>query len=771
MTMSERAEASEQAAGPGKAEQAIERDWGSFSESLPDGKHKLALAVEGIYCPACMTRIEKGLMGLDGVANARVNLSSHRLSVTWSPEETDPDAMLARLNALGYGAHPFDPGRVKSAEKKENQRLMRALAVSGFAAMNVMLLSISVWSGNVSDITPETRDFFHWLSAVITLPAAAYAGQPFFSSAWRVLRKGHVNMDVPISIGVILALFLSVLQTIQHQKHAYFESALMLLFFLLIGRWLDHMMRLKTRAFAENLTALKAETAMKLFADGSLREVPLSKIEAGDQVLVRPGERVSVDGTVKAGSSQIDQSLVTGETGLIDVDEGDMVYAGTLNGEQALTVSVTAAAKGTLLDEVNRLIDEAMEARSRYRQLADRAAQMYAPVVHTASAITFIAWWIYGIGWQPALVISISVLIITCPCALGLAIPAVQVVASGSLFRNQVLLNRSDALERLATVDMVVFDKTGTLTRPSAGVANPHDCDPESLNLAIALAKASSHPLSAALAAMDRKIQPVTGAREEKGKGLHAQLNGETIHLGSPAFCNAEEEAAKVRAAHPLASLLAFRRDGHDPVVFALEQQLRSDARQVIADLRERGLELMILSGDQPRAVEVVAQELGIEAYHAGISPTDKIALIEEQKAKGHSVMMVGDGLNDAPALAAADVSLSPVTAAHVSQAAADALFLGEKLVPVRHALEIGKRARRIMEENLWLATLYNFIAVPIAVAGFVTPLIAALAMSGSSLIVTINALRARARGDAWFTDNVAFDEALNDQLPKPDKA
>ena len=516
------------------ATETVERDWSAFSETLPDGNEKLALAVEGIYCPACMTRIEKGLMDLDGVANARVNLSSHRLAVTWDPEETDPDKLLARLNDLGYGAHPFDPGRVKSEEKRENQRLMRAMAVAGFAAMNVMLLSISVWSGNVSDITPETRDFFHWLSAFITLPAAAYAGQPFFSSAWRVLRKGHLNMDVPISIGVILALFLSVLQTVQHEKEAYFESALMLLFFLLIGRWLDHMMRLKTRAFAENLTALKAETAMKLFEDGVLREVPLSKVEAGDRVLVRPGERVSVDGTVLSGASQLDQSLVTGETGLVDVSEGDAVYAGTLNGENALTISVTAAAKGTLLDEVNRLIDEAMEARSRHRQLADRAAELYAPIVHTASALTFVAWWLYGIGWQPALVISISVLIITCPCALGLAIPAVQVVASGSLFRNQVLLNRSDALERFSDVDTVVFDKTGTLTRPSAGVANPDACDRESLDLAIALAKASSHPLSAALSAMDRKIQPIEQVTEEKGKGLFAIHQGVKSDLALP---------------------------------------------------------------------------------------------------------------------------------------------------------------------------------------------------------------------------------------------
>lgn len=742
----------------------IKRDWSAFSEEQPNGCQKLALAVEGIYCPACMTRIERGLADIEGVEKARVNLSSHRLSVTWDPNETNPEALLERLNDLGYGAHPFDPGRVKKEEKREHQRVLRALAVAGFASMNIMLLSVSVWSGNTSDISSETRDFFHWLSALIALPAAAYAGQPFFSSAWRVLRKGHLNMDVPISIGVILALALSVLQTIQHAKEVYYESAIMLLFFLLIGRWLEQMMRVKTRSFAENLTALKAETAMKLEADGQLREVPLSKVEPSDKVLVRPGERISVDGEILDGTSQIDQSLVTGETALAGVKVGEMVYAGTLNGEGALTITVTAAAKGTLLDEVNRLIEEAMEAKSRHRQLADRAAELYAPIVHTASALAFIGWYLYGIGWQPSLVIAISVLIITCPCALGLAIPAVQVVASGSLFRNQVLLNRSDALERLSCVDAVIFDKTGTLTSPAPGIVNEKECDPKHLELAIALAKSSSHPLSAALASLDRKIEPFADVTEVKGQGLIASHEGKEIRLGSPAFCGAQENLDEVRKLYPLASIMAFSIEGEQPSIFALAQKLRSDAKEVVSALQKQGMQVIILSGDQPAAVQAMAESLGVADFKAGIDPTQKIAFIEDLKAQGKKVLMVGDGLNDAPALAAADVSLSPVTAAHVSQAAADALFLGERLAPVLHAMDIGAKARKVMEQNLALATLYNVIAVPFAIAGFVTPLVAALAMSGSSLIVTINALRARSSSDKWLTDNVGLEDNLNPQ-------
>jgi Cu2+-exporting ATPase len=726
------------------------RDLSHFVEHLEDGSARINLAVDGITCAACMFEIEGSLSAVPNVTRARVNLTNRRVAVEWRDGTLDPARVVARLAELGYKAYPFEQGRAEADEAKEARFLLRCLGVAAFAAMNIMLLSVSVWSGNVSDITPEQRDFFHWLSAVIALPAAAYAGRPFFRSAVGALLEGRLNMDVPITLGVVLALGMSVFETLHHAPHAYFDSAVMLLTFLLAGRFLDQNMRRRTRTVASNLAALRAETAVKFVSAEEISEVPVAAIRPGDLVLVRPGERIAVDGVVVEGRSEIDQSLVTGETLHSPANKGTNVYAGTLNVGGTLRVRVAAAAKGTLLDEVARLLDNAVDARSRHMRLADRAAKLYAPVVHLTALATMLGWLALGASWHDAIVTAIAVLIITCPCALGLAIPAVQVVSSGALFRAGILLNAGDAIERLAGVDTVVFDKTGTLTLPEPEVVNAADCPPEALALAGRLALASRHPLAEAVARAAGAKLPFDQAVEEPGQGVRAVLDGVEIRLGRASFCGAEAQAAAVTAGDPEASAIAFQH-GEARCVFAVRQRVRPDAVAVVAGLQARGFALEILSGDRPEAVEHVARLLGIAAWRAGIKPAEKIAHIDALKRDGHKVLMVGDGLNDAPALAAADVSLSPVTAAHLTQAAADAVFMGERLQPVSAALALARRAKRIMAENLWLAALYNLVAVPVAIVGLATPLVAAAAMSGSSLLVTANALRARQAGEvAW---------------------
>ncbi|KAF0228011.1 MAG: Cu2+-exporting [Beijerinckiaceae bacterium] len=724
------------------------KDFSVFVRPAEDGKAAMDLAVEGIHCAACMRAIEKGLASEPGVAGARVNLANRRVTVEWNPDQSTPERILDRMDQIGFKAYPFSVDRAESNEKLEEKRLLVCLAVAGFAMMNIMLLSVSVWAGNVSDITPEIRDFFHWLSALIALPAAIYAGRPFFESAWKALRAGAVNMDVPISLGVTLALGMSVVETLNHAEHAYFDSAVMLLFFLLIGRYLERAMRRRTRAVATNLAALKSETAVKFVSETEIRTVPVAALKAGDLVLVRPGERIGVDGVVIDGRSEIDASLVTGETRALAASAGTDVYAGTLNLSGTLRVRVRAAEEGTLLSEVQALLDKATENRSRYVQLADRAARLYAPVVHVTALVTFLGWLAFGIGWHDALIIAITVLIITCPCALGLAIPAVQVVASGALFRNRILLNSGDALERFAAVDTVVFDKTGTLTQPNASLMNAGTLDSGLIALAGRLALTSRHPLAAAIAKATGAREPIAGAGEEPGIGVRAELDGKPAFLGKPEAVDMAFEAGKVALAYPSASLIAVRW-GETGGIIAIGQQLRPDAREVIEALKTRGFRLMILSGDHEAAVREVAGILEIADFAAGLKPQDKIARLEGLRAEGHFTLMVGDGLNDAPALAAAHVSMSPIEATHVAQAAADAVFIGDRLRPVGVALSIGHKAHRVMMENLWLAVAYNFIAVPLAIAGWVTPLIAALAMSGSSIIVTLNALRAgRSAGD-----------------------
>jgi Cu2+-exporting ATPase len=718
-------------------------DLSIYVKHQDDGTSHLDLAIEGIDCAACIDEIEGGLCQLPGVLDARLNYTNHRLAVEWRDGALSPSAVVEELQRLGYRAHPFQSRLVEEEETRRAKWLLKCLAVAGFASMNIMLLAVSVWSGNVTDITPEIRDFFHWLAALIALPAVAYAGQPFFQSAMTGLRNRRTNMDVPIVIGILLALGMSVVETVNSAEHTYFDSVVMLLFFLLCGRYLDQSMRRKTRAVAGNLASFRAEVAHRIENSGEIILVPTAALKSGDRVLVRPGERVAADGVVVSGSSEIDESLVTGETVRRPVKSESQVYAGSMNYNGTLTIQATAAGKGTLLDEVERLLENAASARSRYVQLADRVAKIYAPIVHTAAALTAMVWMATGSSVHEALITAIAVLIITCPCALALAVPVVQVVASGALFRSGVFLNAGDAFERFATVDTIVFDKTGTLTLSTMNVINSDDVEPDLLEAASRLALSSHHPLAAAVARMAHDCRPYDGVVEEPGQGVRFVMDGTEMRLGSPTFCGAAAMAQKAASSDPTASVISFSW-GEKRAVLLVRQALRPDAVAVVRELRQQGFDCRILSGDRPEAVAPIASALGIELWRGGCKPAEKIGALEALKAEGRKVLMVGDGLNDAPALAAAHVSVSPISAADLTQAHADAVFLGDRLQPVQRTIEISRRAHRLMRQNLGIALVYNLIAVPLAFLGYVTPLIAALAMSGSSTLVTLNALRAR---------------------------
>ena len=729
----------------------VTRDFSHYVKDIGSGLQHIDLAVEGVHCAGCMSKIERGLSAIPDVTLARVNLTDRRVALEWKQGALDPSRFIDRLAELGYKAYPFETAGAEAAENEQSRFLLRCLGVAAFATMNVMMLSVPVWSGNVSDMLPEQRDFFHWMSALIALPAAAYAGQPFFRSAYRALRTRSVNMDVPISIGVLLALGMSLVETANHAEHAYFDAAIMLLTFLLVGRYLDQSMRRRTRAVAGNLAALKAETATKFVGSSEIAEVPVAAIDPGDVVLLRPGERCAVDGVVIDGRSEIDQSLITGETTHANAKAGTAVYAGSLNISGTLRIRVSAASESTLLSEITRLLDNALQARSRYVRLADRASRLYAPVVHATALLTVLGWVLVGASWHDAIVTGVAVLIITCPCALGLAIPTVQTVASGAMFKAGVLLNSGDAIERVADVDRIIFDKTGTLTLPDLEVVNAADVPEFALGLAGQLALSSRHPVAAAVARTANAKTPIVGAVEEPGQGVRATVGGLEARLGRPSFCGAEEIAAECARLDPEASFVAFR-FGEERYVFSVRQALRPDAHTITAGLKQRHIALEILSGDREGPVRAAARALGIETWRVAVTPADKIARIEELKHSGYKVMMVGDGLNDAPSLAAAHVSMSPISAAHLSQATADLVFLGKPLAPVIVAIDFARKALQLMRQNLWLAVLYNILAVPIAISGVVTPLIAAAAMSGSSILVMLNALRARQveGGTSW---------------------
>ena len=471
--------------------------------------------------------------------------------------------------------------------------------------------------------------------------------------------------------------------------------------------------------------------------------MPIAAVQAGDIVLLRPGERSAVDGSVIEGQSKIDQSLITGETLPVKAGPGTAVYAGTLNLSGALRVRVAAASEGTLLAEISRLLENAVQARSRYVQLADRASRLYAPVVHAAALLTMLGWVAFGATWHDAIVTAIAVLIITCPCALGLAIPAVQTVVSGAMFRSGVLLNSGDAIERLADVDRVVFDKTGTLTLPELDVANAADIPQDVFELAGRLALASHHPVAAAVARAAGAKTPLSGVEEVAGQGVRGFVEGHGGQIGQAIVLR----RGPARQRDPVAGSRSFGRrlpSWRDAVMSLRCGSVCVPMRPVPSPRScKAGIAVEILSGDREPAVRHAAQSLGIHEWRAGVTPADKIARIDELKRQGSKVMMVGDGMNDAPALAAAHVSMSPVSATHLSQATADLVFLGDRLAPVVAAIGFSRKALRLMRQNLWLAAGYNLLAVPLAIAGLATPLVAAAAMSGSSLLVILNALRA----------------------------
>ncbi|HLO75512.1 MAG TPA: heavy metal translocating P-type ATPase metal-binding domain-containing protein [Magnetospirillum sp.] len=697
------------------------------------GEAVLHLMVEGIHCAACIWLIEALLAKQPAVAWARVNMTTRRLVVRWDPSQIDASALLDPVIRVGYRLVPYDPAKLGRETERVEKELLRAMAVAGFAAGNVMLLSVSVWAGHFSYMGPHTRDLMHWISALIVLPAVLYCIRPFARSAWSALRARRTNMDVPITLGVSLASAMSLAETMRGGEWAYFDSAITLLFFLLIGRYLDSRARGRARSAAEHLLALDAVAVTVIEEDGTQRLLPPTKVPANACVLVAAGERIGVDGIVADGQSDVDTALISGESVPVAVAVGDRVFAGTVNLSAPLRLTVAAVGERTLLAEIVRMMEVAEQGRAKYVALADRVARWYAPVVHVAALSTFLGW-TFGMGapWQQSLLNAVAVLIITCPCALALAVPVVQVIASGRLLRQGILLKSATALERFADVDTVVFDKTGTLTEGKPDLIRDGAWTTEQLAQAAALAVASRHPLARALAAAVPGVAMADGVREEPGRGMVAGA----VRLGSRAWIGIADDT---QAEGPE---LWLDVPGQPPVRFAFADSPRPDAAQVVAALKRRGLKLELLSGDRQPTVRRLAEQLGIDTWHAGQSPADKVARLETLKAEGRKVLMVGDGLNDAPALASAYVSASPSTAVDVSQTAADVVFQGHRLTPVAETLHVAMGSRRLVQQNFVLALGYNVFTVPLAVAGFVTPLIAAIAMSTSSLVVIGNALR-----------------------------
>jgi Cu2+-exporting ATPase len=696
---------------------------------------RLDLAVQNARCAACIARIEDGVRKLPSIKSVRLNLSTGRLAVSFTGDDSLAVSIIQTLKKLGYPAAPYTPDASDDPRAKEEKRLIRALAVAGFASANVMLLSISVWAGE-GEMDIATKTMMHWLSGLIALPAVAYSGWPFFESGWKSLKARAVNMDVPISLAVLLACVLSIYETAMGHGAAYFDAAVMLLFFLLIGRYLDVRLRAKAGQAARDLAALQATIAHRFMADGAVKAVPATEIEPGDKIIVPTGERVPVDGRVVSGWSEVDASLVTGETMPLRVEPGAQAWSGMVNLGDPLTLTATAASQDSLLAEIARLVEAGEQSRSRYVRYADRAARAYVPAVFIMAAATLLGWLAIGGTIHDSVMNAIAVLIITCPCAMALVVPAVQVVATGRLFKDGVLVKSGDALERLATAKSVVFDKTGTLTEGRARLLNADAIDPAALDAAAQLARLSRHPLSRAVADAAGDGPVSEDFQDIAGGGLQGEVEGRTVRFGSAAWLGLPDTADDAAQE----AWLSIEREA--PVRFIFADTLRQDAAGAVSDLAQRGLQAELLSGDREGPVAEAAKALGITRWSSSLKPQDKIERIDALNADGAAPLMVGDGVNDAPALAAAHVSVSMGSAAEISRSAADLVIQGDKLTSLARAIDVAREAKARVMENFALANIYNIIAVPLAVFGLVTPLVAALCMSASSIVVMLNALR-----------------------------
>lgn len=713
--------------------------------TLQDGTRQYVLSVPTIHCAHCISTIEKGLKRRPEVADARVNLTNRRVSVTLKSGDASPGFLLQSLQELGYPATPVDLGDLKELrEDRVTGELLKAMAVAGFAAGNIMLLSVSVWAGAEG----ATRDLFHLISALIAIPTVAYSGRHFFRSAASALSRGRTNMDVPISLAILLGLGMSLFETLQHGENAYFDASVTLLFFLLTGRYFDHLMRDRARAAVSRLANLSVRGCAVVGEDGTTRFVPVDEVEPGAEIIVPAGERIPVDGIVIDGRSEIDRAIVSGESAPLTASPGSRIEAGALNLTAPVRIRATARASESFLSEMVRMMEEAERSRAGYVALADRIASWYAPVVHLMALAAFIGWMVATGDWHHSLTVAIAVLIITCPCALGLAVPIVQVVASGILLDRGVLTRSGSAFERMAAANAAVFDKTGTLTEGRPELIDPNAVDPEKLALAAGLALGSRHPASRGVveAAKTLGIVPARlfAVEERAGDGLEAiDREGRRVRLGRPSWA-AEIIGNGTGTGDYSGVLLAI--EGELPVFLPMEDRLRPDAARALQDLAALGLHPEILSGDHRMQVEAVAARLGIPPQDArsDARPADKTAHIRTMASAGAKVLVVGDGLNDAPALAAGHVSMAPGSASDIGKLASDFVFLGDSLMAVPETLRLSRRVVVFIRQNFGFALAYNLVAVPLAVTGHVTPLVAAVAMSSSSLVVVANALRLR---------------------------
>jgi Cu2+-exporting ATPase len=690
----------------------------------------------GVSCSSCVWLIENALSKQPEITYARLNLTTKKLKFIWSGEKNLGNKFANLIMQMGYTLKPFDTEKLSEEFESEKNQLIKKIVVSGFALVAVMMFADGLWVESRTKMGATNQDMLHWILILIGVPAIIYSGSFFFISALKGLKSGHTNMDVPISSSLIAIVFLSFYQTIKGSEYIYLDSAIMLTFSLLVGRFFDYKVRIMAKSGALEITEMLSGFANVITENGN-KIISIKELKQGDKVLVATGEKIPSDAIINKGESEFDTSVITGETTPKTFKIGDNIFAGSINLGQNVEIIITKESKNSEASKILELLENAEKIKHGYSLLAEKATKLYIPIVYTASFFTFLLWYFfYSKGLEVAIINSASVLVITCPCALGLAIPVVNVIAFSKMYKNNLLLKNGETLENISNIDTVIFDKTGTLTEGNFTIKNLSEFSEDELKLAASIATHSKHPIAQAIAnAYQKTLYKNIKCQEIKAHGILGVINEQNIMLGKPSWCE------EVYNKNTNDNVVCFKTPNFTKF-FILEDKIREDAKKVIEKIKHLKITPIILSGDTEVNVKKIAKYLDVEKYQHSLLPEQKYQFISNLKNSGKKVLMVGDGLNDAPAIALADVSIAPSTALGITQNYADLIFKGTKLEPVYSSIIIGRKSVNLIKQNIILSFIYNFIAIPYAAFGFLTPIWAAISMSLSSIFVILNSIR-----------------------------
>lgn len=723
----------------------------SFVKALGESEREASLLLEGITCAACIWLNEQHVGKLKGVTAVNINYATRRARVRWDEAQIKLSDILGAIAAIGYRAYPYDAAKNEEISRKERREAMWRLWVAGFGMMQVMMYAYPVYIAN-GDMTADIESLMRWASLLLTLPVIFYSSAPFFRNAWRDLKLRRVGMDVPVALGVGAAFVASLWATLVQSGEVYFDSVTMFVFFLLGGRYLEMNARQKALGVTEALAKLLPAFAQKMPnfpVDRGTEQRVVADLLPGDYVLVRAGDVVPADGRIVEGVSCANEALLTGESRPVAKVPGDPVTGGSINAESPLVVRVEQVGDGTRLSAIIQLMERAATEKPRIVEMADRIASIFVAVLLLIAVLVAAGW--YFVDPAKALWITVSVLVVTCPCALSLATPIALTVSAGALAKDGLLVTRGHAIETLARATHFVFDKTGTLTSGRmhlCGVQATADLSElECVAIAAALEQSSEHPVAAALRQAAGSNLPVAEqVLSEPGQGVEALIDGRKFRIGRPGYALALSGASLPSAAVDWlesGETVVILADSHGCLaLFRIGDELRPESKALVHELRAAGRHVLLLTGDAPSVAWRVAGELGIDDVRAGVTPQGKYACVKELQATGAVVAMVGDGVNDAPVLAQAQVSIAMGGGAQLARTQSDFVLLSENLDHLRHGLRRARRTLLIIRQNLWWSFAYNFVALPLAIAGYVTPWLAGIGMSASSLLVVLNSLR-----------------------------